>query len=310
VRRGPGRSPHRSGCRVTKMLNVREVADYLNIKQRKVYDLVRQGRIPCSRVTGKWLFPQDLIDRWVSGGIAPDSAPPALPEAPPVVAGSHDPLLEWSLRESACGLALMAGGSLDGLQRLRAHEAQVCGLHVLDAASGAYNVPAVQGTDEGRGLVLIEWAWRTQGLVVAPGNPLGLRSVRDLAAKRPRIVQREAAAGTHLLLEHLLAQAGEDSARLNVLPRVARSHTDVGLAILEGRADVGLAVEAVAQQLRLEFLPLHRERYDLALYRRAFFEPPLQALLAFAHSQPFRERAAELGGYDVSGLGGVRFNGP
>jgi len=295
------------------MMNVREVADYLNIKERKVYDLVRQGRIPCSRVTGKWLFPQDRIDGWVSEGIGPEGAGTGGAErgpAPPVVAGSHDPLLEWSLRESGCGLALMAGGSLDGLRRLLAGEAQVAGMHVLDAPSGEYNVPALSADHGGRGMVLIEWAWRTQGLVLAPGNPLGIRTVADLAAKGPRIVQREPEAGTHLLLRHLLGQAGLERDALQVLPRPARSQTDVGLAILEGHADAGLAVEAVAHQLRLDFLPLARERYDLALHRRDFFEPPFQALLRFAQSEALAQRAVELGGYDVSGLGTVRFNGP
>jgi excisionase family DNA binding protein len=292
------------------MMNVREVADYLNIKQRKVYELVRLGRIPCSRVTGKWLFPQDLIDSWVAHGVASEGVAPLPRVAPPVVAGSHDPLLEWSLRESGCGLALMAGGSLDGVRRLLAHEAQVCGLHVLEPESGAYNVPAVWGPGEGRGLVQIEWAWRTQGLVLAPGNPLGVGGMEDLQRVQPRIVQREADAGTHVLLMHLLRKAGIDAAALKVLPRVARSQTDVGLAILEGRADAGLAVEAAARQLRLDFLPLQRERYDLALHRRDYFEPQLQALLAFARTDAFRARAKELGGYDVSGLGAVRYNGP
>jgi molybdate-binding protein len=123
-------------------------------------------------------------------------------------------------------------------------------------------------------------------------------------------VQREADAGTHVLLMHLLRKAGIDAAALKVLPRVARSQTDVGLAILEGRADAGLAVEAAARQLRLDFLPLQRERYDLALHRRDYFEPQLQALLAFARTDAFRARAKELGGYDVSGLGAVRYNGP
>jgi len=291
-------------------MNVREVADYLNIKQRKVYDLVRQGRIPSSRVTGKWLFPQDLIDRWVAEGALGDGPPPPPASLPPVVAGSHDPLLEWSLRDSACGLALMAGGSLDGLRRVLAGEALLCGMHVLDGASGQYNVPELEAAHEGRGLVLIEWAWRSQGLVLAPGNPLGIRTVQDLLGRHPRIVQREPEAGTHVLLAHLLRGAGVDAAALKVLPRVARSQTDVGLAVLEGRADAGLGVEAVARQFRLEFLPLHRERYDLAMRRRSYFEPQVQALLAFARADAFRARAAEMGGYDVSGLGTVRFNGP
>ena len=294
------------------MMNVREVADYLNIKERKVYDMVRLGRIPCSRVTGKWLFPQDLVDRWVADGIGEGGreAPADRTPPPPVVAGSHDPLLEWSLRESGCGLALMAGGSLDGLRRLLARQALVGGLHVRDPAGADYNAATVAAEHGGRGLVLIEWAWRNQGLVLASGNPLGIRAVADLARGKPRIIEREPEAGTHLLLRHLLAQAGVPREALRVLPRPARSQTDVGLAILEGAADAGLAVEAVARQLRLDFLPLARERYDLALHRRDYFEAPFQALLAFTRTDAFRTRAGELGGYDVEGVGTVRFNGP
>jgi len=123
-------------------------------------------------------------------------------------------------------------------------------------------------------------------------------------------VEREPEAGTYLLLRYLLAEARVEAVALKLLPRPARSQTDVGLAVLEGRADTGLAVEAVARQLRLEFLPLHRERYDLALHRRAYFEAPVQALLDFAHGKAFRDRAAQLGGYDVRALGRVHFNGP
>ena len=81
-------------------MTTREVAGYLRIKERKVYDLLRDKRIPSTRVTGKWLFPKHLIDQWVADGTEfPDRAMP-----PPVLAGSHDPLLEWSLNESGCGL--------------------------------------------------------------------------------------------------------------------------------------------------------------------------------------------------------------
>jgi excisionase family DNA binding protein len=296
---------------MAKMMNVREVAAYLNIKERKVYDLVRRGGIPCSRVAGKWLFPQHLVDEWVAGGVEARERPAgeARPSAPPVVAGSHDPLLEWSLRESACGLALISGGSLDGLRRLAAGEAQVCGLHLLDAESGDYNLPAVRRELPGLDVVLLEWAWRRQGLVTAPGNPLGLATVAELGQKRPRLVMREEAAGTTVLLERLLREAGVAPETLQPLAQVARSQTDVGLAILEGRADAGLAVEAVARQLRLDFVPLHRERYDLAMRRRVYFEPPFQRLLAYTREAAFGERAAALG-YDVGGLGQVHYNAP
>ena len=293
------------------MMNVREVADYLNIKERKVYDLVRRGSIPCSRVAGKWLFPQDMVDEWVAGGVGARGSvtPGPPPAAPPVVAGSHDPLLEWSLRESGCGLALMAGGSLDGLRRLAAGEAQVCGLHVLDAESGDYNVAAVRQSLSGMDVVLLEWAVRRQGLVTAPGNPLGLRGMADLRDTRARIITREEEAGTSVLLHHLLHTADIAPDALNRLDEVARSQTDVGLAILEGRADAGLAVEAVARQLQLEFVPLHEERYDLALRRRDHFEPPFQGLLTFTRSPAFHERAEALG-YDISGQWRVHYNAP
>jgi len=294
---------------MNEYLTTAETARYLRLGERKLYELVAQGRIPCTKATGKWLFPKSALDRWLAAGLLVPDGLVAAP-APAIVAGSHDPLLEWSLRDSACGLALMAGGSLDGLRRVLGGEALLCGMHVLDGASGQYNVPELEAAHEGRGLVLIEWAWRSQGLVLAPGNPLGIRTVRDLLARHPRVVEREPEAGTHVLLAHLLRAAGVDAAALKVLPRVARSQTDVGLAVLEGRADTGLGVEAVARQFRLEFLPLHRERYDLAMQRRSYFEPQVQALLAFARSDGFRARAAEMGGYDVSGLGTVRFNGP
>ena len=85
---------------------------------------------------------------------------------------------------------------------------------------------------------------------------------------------------------------------------------DLGLAILEGRADAGFAVEAVARALKLDFLPLMRERYDLLIRRRDYFEAPVQTLFAFARGSAFLARAAQMGGYDVSGLGRVQLNGP
>ncbi|MEX0758629.1 MAG: helix-turn-helix domain-containing protein, partial [Tistlia sp.] len=104
----------------SELMTTREVADYLRLKERRIYELVRQRAIPCTRVTGKWLFPKPLIDLWLSRhleGSPPASAPP------PVVAGSQDPLLDWAVRESGCGLALLPGGSLDGLARLARGEA-------------------------------------------------------------------------------------------------------------------------------------------------------------------------------------------
>jgi excisionase family DNA binding protein len=292
-----------------EFMNTKEVADYLRIKQRKVYALLRAKRIPCSRVTGKWLFPKHLIDLWVAentdyAGLGFETRPPA-----PVVAGSHDPLLDWAVGASDCGLALRASGSLDGLKQLAAGEAVMAGLHVRDAKSGEYNVPILREAAGLRDVVLIRWAARRQGLVLAAGNPLKIRRVADAVRRKARFMLRQPSAGSHLLLLHFLALARLKPADVNFVHPAVLNETDVGLAIVEGRADAGLAVEAVARQFRLAFAPLAEERFDLALRRKSFFEGPAQALFRFAATPAFKRKAAALGGYDVGETGRVVWNG-
>jgi len=289
------------------LMTTKEVADYLRIKERRVYELLRLREIPSTRVTGKWLFPKAAIDLWLARGRAEEGANGEPP--PPVIAGSHDPLLEWATRESDCGLALLSGGSLQGLSRFGEGKASVAGLHLLDPDSGDYNLPIVRESFGQAPVVLIEWAKRRQGLVLAKGNPLGIAGLQDLARPDLRLLRRQAEAGSRILFSHLLSQAGLDPDALGWLTETPRSELDLGLAILEGRGDVGLAIEAVAKALKLDFLPLAEERYDLLLRRRDYFEPPMQRLFGFARSPAFAARAAAMGGYDVGDTGRVRFNG-
>jgi excisionase family DNA binding protein len=297
------------------MLTVEEVADYLRLKQRKIYYLIAQKRIPCVRVSGKWLFPKERIDQWLHSNCkadkaaSPTSAAIAAP-APPVLSGSHDPLLEWALQELGFPLAVRTTGSADGLRRFAAGEASACGLHLLEAGTDEYNLAAVQGTLSGQDIVLIEWAWREQGLIVAAGNPLSIRALADLKTQAARVIERQPGSGGHTLFQHLLTRQGIAPEELKRLPQEARSETDVGLAILGGKADAGLALAAVAGLLHLDFFPLARERFDLLLRRRDYFEPPFQTLLAFTRTPAFQEKAREMGGYDIAQLGQVRYNAP
>lgn len=292
-------------------MTTREVAAYLHVRERKVYDLIRANEIPCTRVSGKWLFPRTLIDRWLAentelpGGVAAAVTPP-----PHVLAGSHDPLLEWAVRESNCGLAMLTGGSLDGLKRLAAGEALAAGCHLFDASTGEYNVSKVAAALPGREVVLVTWAWRQQGLVLPAGNPLRIRNLADVRDRKARVLQRQGEAGSYVLLMHLLERERITIESLNVLPQPARTHLDLAMAVQEGKADTGLAVESVAKQLRLDFLPLQRERYDLIVRRRDYFDTTFQTLLNFARTPRFAERAAEMGGYDVTSLGTIVYNSP
>lgn len=290
------------------LMTTREVADYLRIKERKVYDLVRQGNIPCSRRAGKWLFPKALIDRWILQGVV--STDIALGPAPAIIAGSHDPLLDWAVRESGCGLAILAGGSLDGLSRVADGEAAACGAHMRDSDTGTYNVPWVSQVLGGRDVVVVRWAERVQGLLVAAENPLGLTGIADLGGSaKPRVGQRQEGAGSQMLLRQLLAGADIKLDDVNLVSPPAQTEDDLALLIVDGKVDAGVAIAAVARPYGLDFVPLAEEYFDLVIRRHDFFEPPIQTLLAFARSEPFRIRAGELSGYDIGELGQVVWNG-
>ncbi|MGH6942924.1 MAG: helix-turn-helix domain-containing protein, partial [Geminicoccaceae bacterium] len=127
-----------------EMMNTREVAEYLRLKERKVYDLLAKRQIPCTRVSGKWLFPKALIDAWLLEQVEGAASRPSLAGPPAIIAGSHDPLLDWAVRESGSDLAVLFDGSLAGLERLAERQALACGLHVVDRETGTYNIRDVQ----------------------------------------------------------------------------------------------------------------------------------------------------------------------
>ena len=286
------------------VLTLREAADHLRLSERKLYALVAERRLPFVRIDGRLLFPRRLLDSWLLGLAEGEGAHPPLPA---VLAGSHDPLLEWAVRSSGSGLALLTEGSSDGLRRLAAGEAMLAGVHLPDPDGQDFNLAAA-GSLHLADLVLIAWARRQQGLVLPPGNPAAVTSLADLAGKRLRVARRQHGAGAQVLLRRLLAASGTDPDKVAWTPTTFATETDLAAAVLDGLADCGLGIEAVARRFRLGFLPLATERFDLAMRRRAYFEPPVQKLLAFAKGEELAARAQALGGYDVAELGGVRFN--
>jgi excisionase family DNA binding protein len=288
------------------LLTTDEAAVYLRLSERKLYELVANGAVPCTKVTGKWLFPKAALDRWLVAGLVL----PALAQAPapPIVGGSHDPLLEWALRESGSGLASLPEGSEAGLRRLARGEITAAAIHVhrLDGDDEAANLDAVADAPGLHDVVVIAYARREQGLVLAPGNPLQLRDIAGVAERRARLALRPQGAGAQLLLLALLARAGLAFDALASVKPACPTGADIAQAVRSGRADCGIATRAVAQAAGLDFVPLTWERFDLALHQRDYFRPGLQALFKFVRTATFHDRAAELAGYDVSEAGDVR----
>jgi putative molybdopterin biosynthesis protein len=289
------------------LLTTDEAAGYLRLSERKLYELVANGAVPCTKVTGKWLFPKAALDRWLTAGLV---APAALAHAPapPIVGGSHDPLLEWALRESGCALANLPEGSEAGLRRLARGEVAAAAIHLhrLDGDDEQANTQAVAGAAGLHDAVLIAFARREQGLVVAPGNPLRLADVAGIAAQRARLALRPPGAGAQLLLLALVARAGLALDDLAAVKPACATGADIAQAVRSRRADCGVATRAVAQAAALDFVPLVWERFDLALRQRDYFLPGPQALFKFIGTATFRDRAVELSGYDVSEAGEVR----
>jgi molybdate-binding protein len=229
-------------------------------------------------------------------------------EPAPIIGGSHDPILEWALRESGSGLASLAEGSEAGIARFSAGEtlAAAIHLHALDDPAADANLDMMRARSDLHEAVLIGFCRREQGLLVAPGNPLKLANLRDVLDKKARMAQRPKGAGAQLLLLALLRQAKVAPEALHAGP-MCPTGPDIAQAIRASRADAGVATRSVANAAGLDFVPIVWEPFDLLMRQRDYFRPPLQALMRFLRADAFRARASELGGYDVSGAGTVRF---
>jgi putative molybdopterin biosynthesis protein len=289
-----------------ELLTTTEAADYLRLRERKLYELVANRQIPCTKVTGRWLFSRVDLDRWLLAGMArPEGMLPA--EPPPIVGGSHDPLLQWALAESRAGLAILPEGSQAGYQRLLKGEVVAAAIHFhdLDGQDDDANVAVVRQQVSLYDAVLLGFAAREQGLLVPLGNPLaltGLAQARDL-----RLVVRPDGAGAQQLLQSLLKR---DGLSLSQFPHTVMASTgpDVAQAIRADRADCGIATRAVASAAGVGFVPLCFERFDLLMRQRDYFRPAMQRLVALLRDARFAAQASELGGFDVADAGQVRWS--
>lgn len=292
-----------------ELLTTREVAAYLRIGERKIYDLVAAAGIPCTRVAGKWLFPRHEVDRWLLSGM---TWPPGMRATPPprIIGGSQDDLLEWAMRASHSGLASLVEGTAAGVARVVAGGALAAGIHfhapdVEEEGEGA-NITAVRRLPGFHDAVVVAFARREQGMLLAPGNPLALHDLAGVRERGARLALRQKGAGARQLLDMLLVQAGMALAELNTLEPPLMSGPDLAAAIHAGAADCGIATRGAANAHGLEFVPLLWEKFDLVMHQGAYFGAPMQRLLRFLGTDEFHRRAVALGGYDTGDAGVIR----
>jgi len=300
-----------------EMMNTREVAQYLGIHEKQVYSLIKAKRIPATKITGKWVFPKKLIDDWIEShaksGIEEVREKNQAVKGALLACGSNDPILDmlqtYMKKDFPEFLILSANtGSTEGLKALNSGHTDLAWSHLLDPESGQYNIPFLPSYLPDVKAVVVNLFHRELGLVLAPGNPLGIRGIEDLRQKGVRFVNRQKGSGTRILLDHHLKRLKIPPSSIKGYEREVYTHFEVGLSILSKEADVGVATIAVARLLGIPFVPLALENFDMILDRRTFFHKGVQAFIETLNSRGFRKRVERIRAYDFKDSGRILYS--
>ena len=298
-------------------MNTKEVALYLDIHEKQVYALVKAGRIPATRATGKWIFPKRMIDEWIETqakeGLKEAKRKSSRIEGALLAAGSNDPVLDLLLSAMQSShpdfyIFTASMGTTAGLKALNLGYTDVAWSHLPDTEKGGYNTrEALAPHLPNIRTVVVHLFDRDLGLLVRSGNPLNIEGLQDVIAGKARQVNRQEDAGTRLYLDDRLRKAGAPPETIPGYGDRVFTHMDVGLAILAGKADTGIASTAIARLLGLHSIPLATESFDMVLNQVTFFTKGIQVFLDHLQSALFQERAAGLGGYDFKNAGRVLY---
>ncbi len=226
-----------------------------------------------------------------------------------VCIGSHDnalDLLAQYLKKTYGTYSLSSAhvGSMGGLVALQRGEAHIAGTHLLDEETGEYNVPYLKKLLGDRSMVLMNLVYRQQGFIVKKGNPKGIHDFDDLVRGGVRFINRQRGSGTRLLTDKHLRERGISSQAVAGYNREEYTHMGIASAVLTGIADAGMGILSAANALGLDFIPVAKERYDLAIPKEFITLPHIAALLSIIRDdREFRKSVAAMGGYDVSDMG-------
>jgi excisionase family DNA binding protein len=297
-------------------MNTKDAAQYLGINEKKIYSLISDSGLPATKVTGKWLFQRHLLDRWLehhTQNYPPVEASPESYQNLLIITGSNDLLLDQLLeifsRRHQLPLPVFSNlGSMGGIRALKENLCHLCSAHLLEPEGEDYNFAYVE-EEFGDSVVVVNFCRRLQAVLVAAGNPFGVKGLADMAGGKLRIANRKEGTGTRLLLDRELEKQGVSGGNIPGYDTGFARHLDVGLEILAGRADAGLAIAAVGEMLGLDQVPVIWERYDFIVRKDIFFSRGVQMLMALLKDEEFLNLSINLAGYDLSTSGQVVFRG-
>jgi len=297
-----------------ELLSTKEVAQYLQIHEKMVYALIAEKGLPATKITGKWLFPKHLVTQWLevhTSNVTDLNKEPGSDKNLLIITGSNDILLErliakYNLLFPGHVAAFANMGSMGGIKSLKQGLCDIATSHLIQDDEKEYNFAFVK-LEFNPPPAVVNFCRREQGILLRPGNPKGINEIADLGKKGIRIVNRAVGTGTRLLLDKSLAHCGVKGEKIDGYENIRNSHMEVGLDILQEKADAGLAIRPVASMLGLDFLPLRGERYDFLINRQRFFCREVQQFLGILKEPFFKEIASAFPGYDISSAGRMLF---
>ncbi|MBN1829944.1 MAG: helix-turn-helix transcriptional regulator [Deltaproteobacteria bacterium] len=295
-------------------LNVKDVSDLLDINEKKVYVLAQEGKIPGTKITGKWLFPAEDLEAIIKGKARETSGrffiELVMKNRVILIAGSHDPImstLEGEFHEKNPQYAIFSSnvGSWEGLRLLKDGFCHIAFSHLFDPSSGDYNFPFIDDIfDDQRELVVINLFCRTIGFV---SSKKMVASMTDIAKDKMRFINRQQGAGSRERVNAMIRSEGLTAEDIIGYDRVVYSHHQVINAIETGEADAGIVVESALPGRALFFHPISDERFDMIVQKKNYFEKNVQSLVEFIRSSAFAHILASQKGYDGRQTGKIMY---
>ena len=225
-----------------------------------------------------------------------------------VITGSHDntiDLLADQIKKSDGSISISSShvGSMGGLMAIKKGACHLAGVHLLDPEDGSYNISYIKKYLNNEKIWLINLVMRDQGLIVPKGNPQNIHSIEDLKTKNLQFINRQSGSGTRILFDYKLKSLGISSDDIKGYQNDEYTHMSVAVAVLSQRADAGLGIQAAAQALDLDFIPVVTEEYDLVIPDRFYNTRKVQMLLEAIKTKAFQDRVISLGGYSTEKTG-------
>jgi putative molybdopterin biosynthesis protein len=295
-----------------ELLTAKEAADFLKINEKKVYSLAQGGKLPGTKITGKWIFPKAELETFLKSkakeSVRKSFFESVINKKVVLICGSDDPIMSMAQglfhkKHPEFNLFSSSVGSGEGLKLLKDGFCHIALSHLFDHISGDFNFPFIAPVfDNPDSLVVINLFYRNIGFASKVDS---VTSFHDIISQGLRFINRQKYSGIRTLTDHLLEAEKVDPKNIRGYENEVYTHHDVTRHIVKGNADVGIATESVARYANLNFAKIFEERFDMVTYKDMFFDQNIQVFAEFLRSEEFSALLSTMTGYNSRDTGKV-----